>query len=117
MDELDKKIKKISDALSVEDYERALSILSPLVKTGVPEALSILGAMYQLGQGVPRNLPKAVEILTKAYEKGDGVAAHNLGTIYAMGEDEIIKDKEKSLMYYKSAKELGAQFAPDEFYE
>jgi len=106
-----------SAALSKQEYEKALSILQPLADVDVPGALGMLGVMYQLGTGVSRNLTKAVEHLTKAYELGDGTAAHNLGTIYAMGEEEIEKDYEKSKMYYRKAKQLGAQFAPDEFYE
>jgi TPR repeat protein len=106
-----------NDALSKEEYEKALSILHPLVDEEVPGAIGMLGVMYQLGSGVPRNLTKAVELLTKAYELGDGTAAHNLGTIYAMGEEEIKKDHEKSKMYYRKAKEMGAQYAPDKFYE
>ena len=117
MSNIKEQLIEANDALSKEEYEKALSILHPLVDKEVPGAIGMLGVMYQLGSGVPRNLTKAVELLTKAYELGDGTAAHNLGTIYAMGEEEIEKDHEKSKMYYRKAKEMGAQYAPDEFYE
>ena len=117
MNSYEKKLVEVNEALSKNDYDKAKSILEPLVVAEVPAALGMLGVMYQLGAGVDRNLTKAVELLTKAYELGDGTAAHNLGTIYAMGEEEIEKDFEKSKMYYRKAKEMGAQYAPDEFYE
>ena len=111
------EIAEASEAYSKEKYEEALAILQPLVDIQVSEALSLLGIMYQIGDGLPRNLQKAVTLLTQACELGDGTAAHNLGTIYAMGEEDIEKDFDKSRMYYRKARELGAQHAPDEFYE
>ena len=117
MSDYEQELAEANELLSSEEYERALTILLPLVKTEVPAAIGMYGLMFQLGFGVERNLTKAVELLSKAYELGDGTSAHNLGTIFAMGEDEIEKDFEKSKMYYRKAKELGAQYAPDEFYE
>ena len=117
MDDLEKQITEAEDALFKEDYEKAFSIINPLVVKDEPAALGLLGLMYQIGMGVDRDLSRAVKLLTSACEKGNGTAAHNLGTIYEMGEEEIPKDHEKSKMYYRKAKELGAQFAPDDFYE
>ena len=77
----------------------------------------MLGVMYQIGAGVERDGPKAVELLTRAMEQGDGTSAHNLGTIYAMGLPGVERDPDKSKWHYRKAKEIGAQFAPDAFYE
>jgi len=109
MDKLEKQLSETFDALLYEDYAKALSILTPLVERNVPDALSMLGIMHQLGRGVPKDILKAVTLLKKAYEKGDGVAAHNLGAIYAIGEEEIIKDLQKSSMYYRKAEQLGVK--------
>lgn len=117
MSSYEQQLIEANNARSNQEYEKSLSILLPLVEKEFPAALGLLGVMYQLGDGVERDLNKAVVLLTKAYELGDGTAAHNLGTIYAMGEDDIEQDFEKSKMYYRKAKELGAQYAPDEFYE
>jgi TPR repeat protein len=76
---------EVTEALSSRQYDKALALLMPLVEASVPGALSLLGVICQLGEGVERNDPKAVELLTRAVELGDGVAAHNLGTIYCMG--------------------------------
>ena len=117
MNDYEQQLIDANEAHSNEEYEKALKILFPLVDKEIPGALGLLGVMYQLGTAVPRDLNKAVELLIKAYELGDGTAAHNLGTIYAMGEDDIEQDYEKSKMFYRKAKEMGAQYAPDEFYE
>jgi uncharacterized protein len=111
------QIIEANEALSGGDYERACSLLSPLVDKSIPAALSLLGVMYQLGEGVERDGIKAVELLTKAVELGDGVASHNLGTIYGMGMPGVPQDFEKSKACYRRAKSMGSQFAPDSFYE
>ena len=111
------QVIEANDALSNEDYERALSLILPLVEKSVPEALSLLGVMYQLGTGVERDGLRAVELLSKAVDLGDGVAAHNLGTIYGMGMPNVPQDSKRSKAYYQLAKSMGFQCAPDEFYE
>ncbi len=113
----DSQLREVREALSKKDYEKALSILSPLVEIESPGAISLLGLMYQLGEGVELNGIKAVKLLLRAIELGDGVAAHNLGTIYITGLPDVDKNPEKSKKYYRIAKGMGAKFAPDEFYE
>lgn len=98
-------------------YERARELLVPLAETGDLDALPLLGTMYQLGLGVPRDGVRAVELLTRAAEAGNGLAAHNLGSVYLGGMPEIPVDRERSLKWYREARRLGAQFAPDSWYE
>ena len=117
MTDYKQQLIEANELLSGEKYEKALEIILPLVKIEVPGAIGMYGVMFQLGIGVKRDLTKAVELLTKAFELGDGTAAHNLGTIFIMGEEGIKKDLDKGKIYYRRAKELGAQYAPDEFYE
>jgi len=105
------------EAISNKAYDKALSILLPLAEVEVPGAVGMLGFLYQCGEGVELDAPKAVEFLTKAVALGDGTAAHNLGTVYSTGLPGVAQDTEKSKYYYRKAKEMGAQYAPDEFYE
>ncbi len=111
------ELMEASEAISSENYERALVILGPLAEQAVPGALGLLGVMYQLASGVQPDGPKAVALLTKAAELGDGTSAHNLGTIYAMGLPGVPQDFQLSRQFYRTAKAMGAQFAPDKFYE
>jgi len=110
-------LTEASDLISTREYQRALALLIPLVEVPVPGALSLLGVMYQLGEGVERNGTKAVELLTKAVKLGDGSAAHNLGTIYGMGMPGIPQNHQLSRQFYRKAKAMGAQFANNEFYD
>ncbi len=113
----DQQLKEASDAISNDEFEKALSIICPLADREIPGALSLLGVMYQLGLGVEVNGVKAVKLLTRAVELGDGVAAHNLGTVYAMGLPGVEQDFQLSKFFYRKAKEMGAQFTGDSFYE
>ena len=117
MSDYEAQLIEANDAICDKEFKKALSILEPLVKIEIPGALGLLGVMYQLGEGVPLDGKKAVELLSRAVELGDGTAAHNLGTIYGGGLPGIDQDIEKSQLYYRKAKEMGAQYAPDEFYE
>ncbi|MEI2614290.1 MAG: hypothetical protein V9G21_04410 [Methylotenera sp.] len=111
------KVIEANDALAAKDYEKALTLLLPLVQKSDPGALSLLGVMYQLGEGVERDGLKAIELLNKAVDLGDGVAAHNLGTIYGMGMPSVPQDAKRSKACYQLAKNMGFQCAPNEFYE
>lgn len=95
----------------------AIALLEPLCTENNAAAKSMLGVLYQLGLGVPINGPKAVSLLAAAAEAGIGIAAHNLGTIYVTGLPGVAPDPELSQYFYRLAKNLGAQFAPDAFYE
>ena len=106
-----------SKAIDVEDYAKAIAILEPLCEQHDADALGMLGVFYQLGLGVPVDGPKALELLSAAVEGGSGIAAHNLGTIYVTGLPGVAPDLKKSRLYYRTAKQLGAQIAPDSFYE
>ena len=117
MDHYKSQLEEAVSAIERKAYDRALSILQPLVDEEVPGAVAMLGFMYQCGEGVELDAPKAVGLLTRAVELGDGTAAHNLGTIYSVGLPGVERDTDKSRRYYRVAKEMGAQFAPDEFYE
>lgn len=117
MEPYEKELMEASEAISNREFEKALSILGPLAEKQIAGALGLLGVMHQLGEGVELNGLKAVELLTKAVELGDGTSAHNLGTIYATGLPGVAQNHEKSRLFYRKAKEMGAQFAPDSFYE
>ena len=115
--EMHPDIAKANDLLVSHSYSEALRLVQPLASVGLPDALALLGTMYQVGLGVAPDAVKAVELLSRAVEVGVGVAAHNLGTIYAAGMPGVAADHERSRAYYRQAKALGCQTAPDAFYE
>jgi uncharacterized protein len=98
-------------------YERARELLVPLAERGDLDALTLLGTMYQLGLGVPYDGVRAAELLKRAAEAGNGLAAHNLGSVYYGGLPGVATSREEGLKWYREARRLGAQFAPDSWYE
>ena len=54
-----------------------------------------------------KNLSKSIEYLKEASLLGNSNAKHKLGKIYREGNEEINKDSEKMLSYFKEAAELG----------
>ena len=109
-------IVRANDLLNSDCCSEALPLVQPLVEVGHPDALALLGTMYQVGLGVAQDSNKAVELLRRAVDAGVGVAAHNLGTIYAAGMPGIPADPQRSRTYYLKAKALGCQPGSPDFY-
>ena len=60
------------------DYATAVRLLHPLAEQGNVHAQSILGVMYETGQGVPQDHAAAVFWYRKAAEQGDASAQRHL---------------------------------------
>jgi TPR repeat protein len=69
-------------------------------------ALVNLGAMYEMGQGVPQSYQKARELYTEAAKQGLASAQCNLGYIYAMGNG-VQKNYKKAAEWYLKAANQG----------
>lgn len=72
-------------------YERgedatALNLFRPLAEQGDPAAQFWLGAMYDLGRGVPKDFGTAALWYRRAAEQGNPMAQHNLATMYEQGQ-------------------------------
>lgn len=67
-------------------YERALPHLELLSNGGHVAAQEILGVMYNLGQGVPRDSAKAYNLLRQPADKGRPLAQHHLGVMHFTGD-------------------------------
>ena len=52
-----------------KDFKAAIEIAEPLANEGDSRAMAMMGALYQMGNGVKPDLKKAVEWFTKAAEK------------------------------------------------
>lgn len=111
------ELEPVIAATEAGDYAAALNLLAPLAEAGLPSAVGMLGVFYQLGLGVEPNGPKAVALLTQAAEAGDAIAAHNLGTVYCTGLPGLPSDPALGHTWYQRARAMGAQLAPDQFYE
>jgi TPR repeat protein len=94
-----------------QDYDQAFAIWLPLAEAGDAASQAELGCLYQVGLGTEYDIAEAERWLLKAAEQGEGSACHNLGTLYIMNDPALSKK------WYRKARELGFQVAPDEWYE
>ncbi len=73
-------------AYEKSDYALAQSELKPLAEKGNATAQNIIGRMYSLGQGGPKDARGAAEWFLKAAEQGLPEAQSMLGYMYLVGE-------------------------------
>ena len=72
-------------AVSHEDYALAARLLGPLAKKGHSDAQTLLGSIYDYGQGVPQSNQEAVKWYRKAADQGNAQAQFSLGVMYDKG--------------------------------
>ena len=89
-------------AVSHEDYALAARLLRPLAEQGHSEAQTLLGSIYDYGQGVPQSDQEAVKWYRKAAEQGDAKGQGNLGVMYDNGWG-VPQDFIRAHMWYNVA--------------
>ena len=105
-------------AYNLELYATALEKWIPLAEQGDPRAQFDLGAMYQFGISVPKDLTLALKWYRKSEEQGNSDAQCNLGNMYYKGEG-VSQDYTLAFkLYRKSAKraDADAQFNLGQMY-
>ncbi|HEV2495402.1 MAG TPA: tetratricopeptide repeat protein [Terriglobia bacterium] len=83
------------------DYATALKELRPLADQGNAEAQALLGLMYNLGRGVPRDYVQAEKWYRAAADQGNAQAECQLGSMY------LKKDPTRALKLLKLSAEQG----------
>ena len=63
------------------DFKRAYKLFLPLAEKGHTKAQTMLGIMYDEGQGVPQDYKEAIKWYQLAAEQGLGKAQFNLGNV------------------------------------
>ncbi len=88
------------------DYETALSVFRPLAENGDPKAQSILGMMYNYGEGVAVDYRQSARWYRLAAEQNYGVAQYNLGMAYLDGKG-VSADTDKAIEWLTKAADSG----------
>ena len=88
------------------DYDAAYRGFRSLAEQGDAIAQNNLGAMYDLGAGVPQDYAEAVKWYRRAAEQGDANAQNNLGAMYGTGEG-VPQDYAEAVKWYRRAAERG----------
>lgn len=92
---------------TVQDYEKARILFEKSAKLGESASWYMLGLIYDLALGVPKNIEKAITCYKYAEDNTD--AQYNLGCIYYNGE-YVEQNYEKAFYYFKdtTANELAS---------
>jgi len=88
------------------DYATALREWTPLAKQGGAIAQTLLGTMYDEGQGVPQDNKTAVKWYRLAAKQGVSSAQFSLGLMYANG-DGVPQDYNTAVKWYRLSAEQG----------
>lgn len=75
----------VSSALGRGDYTAALREVRPLAEAGDAWAQNILGTMYDMGYGVPRDYAEAMKWFHMSAEQGHTPAFYNIAEMYVNG--------------------------------
>lgn len=78
------------------EYANALPLMFEAAQLGNPQAMSLLGSMYLLGQGVKENGSEATKWLLAAVDAGFDEAGSVLGMAYATGKAGVPVDHPKA---------------------
>ncbi|MBZ8133118.1 peptidoglycan-binding protein [Afifella sp. IM 167] len=100
------------DREALEAYRKAAD-------AGYPHAWTLIGTMYDFGEGVPQDDSEAVSWYTRAAEADDPLAQRYLGTKYRDG-DGVEQSWDEAARWYARAAAQGEAFALNEigwFYE
>ena len=90
-----------------KDYKAAAPLMIQAAELGKPDAMTVLGSMYLLGQGVKEDGQAAVHWLQKAIDAGYDGAVSILGMAYATGKAGVKVDIHKAREMLATAAEKG----------
>lgn len=95
-------LEKGRDAIRAGEYKKALRLLEPLAKKGVPRAQYALGKLYLGGWGVKQNYKEAHKWFQRAAKQGDELGQFNLGILHDEGLG-VKQDSTKALQWFRKA--------------
>ena len=80
------QMTQVAQLYKQKDFKAILAIIQPLAEQGDAIAQSLLGSVYEEGQGVKQDYFEAVKWYRQAAEQGHATAQANLGSMYAKGQ-------------------------------
>lgn len=97
----------------IQDPKLAFAFFKAGAALGNTDSMNSLGNIYELGQGVDKDLKQSVKWYKLAAEKGNYIAQYNLGKLYQSGTG-VTKDLTIAAKWYKNSADMGypdAQYA------
>lgn len=94
------EIETARDHMDRGEYAAAMEELLPAARSGNAEAEELIGVMYALGLGVPRDDMRAFEWYLRAAMKGHAGAQSGVGWYYEVGRGMPEPDLIRAYMWY-----------------
>ena len=95
-----------ANAYNARNYALALKEVTPLAKAGNADAQHLLGLMYYMGRGVPRDYKQAFSWHDKAALQGKADAQYVIGAMYYTG-NAVPQDHLLAVQWFRKAAEQG----------
>jgi TPR repeat protein len=95
-----------ANAYNARNYAVALKEIAPLAKAGNADAEHLLGLMYYMGRGVPRDYKQAFMWHHKAAMQGKADAEYVVGAMYYTG-NSVPQDQKQAVAWFRKAAEQG----------
>jgi len=88
------------DFMEAGDYARAMAEFLPAARSGNADAEELIGVLYAMGLGVPRDDVRAFEWYLRASLKGHPGAQSGLGWYYEVGRGIAAPDLIRAYLWY-----------------
>ena len=86
--------------MEASQFEQARKALLPLARSGNADAEELIGVMYAMGLGVPRDDARAFDWYLRASLKGHPGAQSGIGWYYETGRGLPAPDKVRAYLWY-----------------
>ena len=93
-------IEEARDLMETGKFEQAYTQLLPAARSGNADAEELIGVMYAMGQGVPKDDQRAFEWYLRASMKGHPGAQSGIGWYYEVGRGVAKIDLVRAYMWY-----------------
>jgi TPR repeat protein len=93
-------IERGRDLMEANRFEEAMQEFLPAAHAGNADAEELIGVMYALGLGVPRDDRRAFEWYMRAAMKGHAGAQSGIGWYYEVGRGVAAPDLVRGYMWY-----------------
>lgn len=103
--EVSQNFEKGRSAARAGNYAAAIKEWRPLAESGHVRAQFNLGALYEGGLGVQKNMPAAANWYSRAADKGHARAQYNLGIMYLEGRGVTRDDTKAADLLRKAAEQ------------
>jgi len=103
----EQELERALQAYQAKDYELARQTFKPLAEAGHSNAQIYMGAIYDRGQGVERDIKQAIYWFEQSAEQGGVKLQYDLGVRYLNGKD-VERDYSKAIYWWQKAADAGS---------